>query len=304
MIPRVVVLAAISLVIVLATARAEAKSTSWVIAGGDLAPYAATGMTVDAWPADETAEVTPPAETFGPAYDLYPSYSVLAVAERVAAGTPEFTYYPTMRLLHYQPVPDIHAGWFRPHPTFESAFNDALDTALRDRDAGHLERGPVAADLRQQGMDRVQYVIEPFAGAFDGTATAYISGAASDTLVTRHIVDTFGTPSDGAAAELPAYRIRFVGTAIGGELGAYSPPEGGAPGRFWPEPYDARAPYYETTPEMDAFIAGALAPDTAADPGGRDARTERATLVGVAAMLALGAAALFAASRAARRRAG
>ena len=80
--------------------------------------------------------------------------------------------------------------------------------------------------------------------------------------------------------------------------------EGGAPGRFWPELYDVRAPYYETTPEMDAFIADALAPSTAADPGGRDARTERATLVGVAAMLALGAAALFAASRAVRRRAG
>ena len=53
---------------------------------------------------------------------------------------------------------------------------------------------------------------------------------------------------------------------------------------------------------MDAFIAGALAPDTAADPGGRDARTERATLVGVAAMLALGAAALFAVSRVVRLR--
>ena len=56
MMPRILVLAAVALAVVMTPARADAKSTTWVIAGGDLAPYAAAGMTIDAWPADDPAQ--------------------------------------------------------------------------------------------------------------------------------------------------------------------------------------------------------------------------------------------------------
>ena len=263
-------------VVALAVRSAEAKKLpSWVIAGGELGPYAAH---VSAPIPEEHAQpiqlpgrdaqaVGPPSQLPDLSYDLY-SFGSFPIG--LANGGPELRYYPELKLLQR----GQSDSWARLAPEAVAFLDAAIEEALAKRAKGELEQGPIAADFRARHLPEVRYWLRPSAAVDESPGVPALAGCAeciglagpSEAFIMRDLLEVVSRApkAHGRLSVAPAFLIEYEGIVeppyggIGGRLGYYHPPTGDAPGRFWPGGYSPDMPYYETTAGFDAVIAEAL----------------------------------------------
>lgn len=271
---RVLGIAVALLVFGLSAGGAQAKLPSYVIAGGELGPYAAhfSSLVLDEHdsfpqylPGDEAQVVEPPRSPLGLFYDLYPSYGNFAIPYQVTNGGPELRYYPEDHMLYSR----LGDQWYQLGSDGIALLDAAISDALGKMAAGELEEGPIRAEFRARRLSEVTYWLTSYAGGYEPTFEAEcdecvtLSGR-SEEFVMRHLVDVVSQPTRGPTSEPPTLTIEYYGIVeppyggIGGRLGYYDPPTSDRPGRFWPGGYSGEALYYETTPGFDAFVAEAV----------------------------------------------
>lgn len=271
---RVLGIAVALLVFGLSAGGAEAKLPSYVIAGGELGPYAAHFSSLvlvedDSFPQylpdDQAQVVEPPRSPLGLSYDLYPSYGNFAIPDQVTNGGPELRYYPEDHMLYSR----LGDQWYQLGSDGIAFLDEAISDALGKMAAGELEEGPIRAEFRARRLSEVTYWLTSYAGAYEPTFEAEcdecvtLSGR-SEEFVMRHLVDVVSQPTRGRTSEPPTLTIEYYGIVeppyggIGGLLGMYTPPAEGRSGRFWAGGFSSDAPYYETTPGFDAVIEEAL----------------------------------------------
>jgi len=263
-------------VVALAVRSAEAKLPSWVIAGGELGPYAARivapipeedAQLIYQLPSRDAQAVAAPSQLPDLSYDLYASGSFPI---GLANGGPDLRYYPELTLVQ----PAQSDSWYRLAPEEVAFLDAAIEEALAKRARGELEKGPIAADFRARHLPEVRYWLRPSAAVDDSNAVptsancAHCIGLAgpSEAFIMRDLLEVVSQAPKAHArlSEAPAFLIEYYGIVlpphggIGGRLGYDDPPAGVAPGRFWPGGYSPGMPYYETTAGFDAVIAEAL----------------------------------------------
>ena len=262
------------LLLVLSAGGAEAKLPSYVIAGGELGPYAVhvSSLVLDEddsfpqyLPGDDAQVVEPPRTLPGLSYDLYPSYGNFAIPHQVTNGGPELRYYPENHMLYSR----LGDQWYQLGSDGIAFLDAAISDALGKMAAGELEEGPIRAEFRARHLSEVTYRLTSYAVAYEPTSVAEcdecvtLSGR-SEEFIMRHLVDVVSQPARGTTLEPPTLTVEYYGIVeppyggIGGLLGMYTPPTEGRPGRFWAEGYSSETPYYETTPGFDAVIEEAL----------------------------------------------
>ena len=273
-------------VVALAVRGAEAKMPSWVIAGGELGPYAAHVFApipeepgeVIQLPGPDAQAVAPPQQPSSLVYDLYASYGNFAVPHQLADGGPELRYYPELKLVQ----PAQSESWYRLTPEAVAFLDAAIEEALAKRARGELEKGPIAADFRARHLPEVRYWLRSSAAVEDSNAVPASAdcpeciglAGPSEAFIMRDLLEVVSQAPKAHArlSEAPAFLIEYYGIVlpphggIGGRLGYYDPPAGDGPGRFWPGGYSPGMPYYETTAGFDAVIADALSrPEASAE---------------------------------------
>ena len=275
--------------------RADAKGNGiWVLTGGELGDYAMS-VSLDLVESPVGTQVDPPESLPPTYYDLLGSWGNFAIPYQLVHG-PWVRYYPDAGLLRLQGT-DARDHWFLPSPTKTTDLQHAIRDALTAKDAGQLERNPVAVDFRARSLDKVSYRLERLsdghaslndAGADDGTMQ--ISGSVSEEFVMHALVDTVSRMPLGSTPDPPVYEISYAGftspgVGIGGLLGHYTPPGDGHGGRFWDDGYqsDKSTPYYETTSTFDAIISAALhRSDAQVVATGDGRRPERSAAIAIA----------------------
>ena len=251
---------------------AEAKGATYILAGGELGPYAVMiGTPHASWlPGEHDHEVVPPQQPSSLVYDMYASYGNLAVSHQLANGGPELRYYPELKLLQR----GQSDSWYRLAPATAAFLDEAIEDALAKRARGELEKGPIAADFRARHLPKVTYWLRPSAVADDSyrvpslvsCAECIVLARPSEAFIMRDLIEVVSQApkAHDRLSASPAFLIEYEGIVeppyggIGGRLGYYDPPAGDAPGRFWPDGYSSDMPYYETTAGFDAVIAEAL----------------------------------------------
>ena len=256
---------------------AEAKMPSYVLAGGELGPYAYqfsalisegddpfSGFLLD----EHSQAVEPPGQLPSLAYDLYRSYGPFHVAAQVVNGGPELRYYPELQLLYARESD----RWYRPGAEAVRFVERAIEDALAKATAGELEEGPVAADLVGRRLTEVSYWMRAYTRMASNNTAPDLSECRDCTrviapigeFIIRHVVETVSRPLYGTTSEPPAFVIEYEGIVeppyggIGGLFGFYTPPTDDHGGRFWPGGHSSDTPYYETTAGFDAAFADAV----------------------------------------------
>lgn len=242
---------------------AHGKGDAWIITGGELGDYA----TVIAFERDAPGTETLPEMTRPPAevpYDLY-SANGLFTTTAGFAGEPILRYYPKAHVLESLNTQWVEQHWTRLAPQAAEDLGAVITVAIFRRDRGELALGLTAANWTWRDMSNVRYTFSPNRRPELGPGGAVaIDPPDSAELAMKHLVDTVSRPPAGMTAERPAYTVAVQGlgqSKWGGQLGSYSPPKDGQPGKFWAEGPAASGPseYYAATPGLDAFIAEAMA---------------------------------------------
>ena len=263
-------------VLALAVRSAEAKKLpSWVIAGGELGPYAAHIVAPIPeehaqpiqLPGLDAQAAAPPSQLPDLSYDLY-SFGSFPIG--LTNGGPEHRYYPELKLLQR----GQSDSWARLAPEAVAFLDAAIEEALAKSARGELEQGPIAAAFRARRLPEVRYWLRPSGAVDESPVVPALASCAeciglagpSEAFIMRDLLAVVSQAprAHDRLSEPPAFLIEYEGIVeppygvIGGRLGYYDPPAGDAPGRFWPGGYSPDTPYYETTAGFDAVIAEAL----------------------------------------------
>ena len=248
------------------TSGASAKSPSYIITGGALGAYAAHIEPIEGdlfsvhLPGQDSRAVVAPERSPGPVYEVWQPFGYLDLV-------PVLEYYPESGLIRM----DRSGDWYQAGPSTVSLLEQALDHALRQKEAGELEDSVTGAQLRAMRFPEASFLLRPYAvpgegynfqGSGECLGCTFLSGP-DETFVMVHLAEVLEGPLVGLAPEMPPYAIEFEileppSRRIAGLLGMYRPPELGRPGQFWLQHYSRDTPYRETTPGFDAVIARAL----------------------------------------------
>jgi hypothetical protein len=238
---------------------AHGKGDAWIITGGELGEYATViGFERDAPGTERLADNTrPPPET---PYHLYSANGVFTTAAGFAEQ-PILRYYPKAHILESLNAQWVDQRWTLLAPQTARDLDAVITVAIWKRDRGELALGLTAANWTWRDMSNARYTFTPIGRADLAVA---IDPPDSAELAMRHLVDTVSRPPAGMTEARPAYTVTIQGLGQvnwGGQLGSYSPPKDGQPGKFWAEGPAASGPseYYTATPGLDQFIAGAVA---------------------------------------------
>jgi hypothetical protein len=241
---------------------AHGKGNAWIITGGELGDYATViGLDPDQIAAPGSQQL--PAASQAPAEDAYNLYSANGVFATAAGFAPEpiLRYYPQAHVLESLNSEWVSARWTLLAPRTARDLDAVITVALWKRNQGELALGLTAANWTWRDMSNARYTFTPIGRADLAVA---VNPPDSAELAMHHLVDTVSRPPAGMTEERPAYTVTIQGLGQvnwGGQLGSYSPPNDGQPGKFWAEGPAASGPseYYAATLGLDQFIADAVA---------------------------------------------
>jgi hypothetical protein len=241
---------------------AHGKGDAWIITGGELGDYATViGLDPDQIAAPGSQQL--PAASQAPAEDAYNLYSANGVFATAAGFAPEpiLRYYPQAHVLESLNSEWVTARWTLLAPRTARDLDAVITVALWKRNQGELALGLTAANWTWRDMSNARYTFTPIGRADLAVA---VNPPDSAELAMRHLVDTVSRPPAGMTEERPAYTVTIQGLGQsnwGGQLGSYSPPKEGRPGKFWVEGPAASGPseYYAATLGPDEFVGAAIA---------------------------------------------
>jgi len=271
----------------LAPQTAQGKGFGIIVTGGDLGDFAYPfGITTDDESSLTETDAIPAPDPVPPlAYDLYNFWGNFSVVFQKNSGGPELRYYPEPRLLNRTG----DAIWLKVTDRGAAVLDGAISEALAKRARGELEVDADIAQFRAVGMLDASYyafshapasprtTIKPSMAAYDpqgfydpgkllnvdGPVVRLTSNGAE--FIRNDVMPILeGKPIRAPVAA--AFAISYLTPAQGppggaGFFGYYASPDGGHPGRFWPDDagyFGDSKPYFETTPQFDAFVRSAV----------------------------------------------